>query len=338
MSIRARLTLMQTGLVVGCTALLLGVSWWLLGRHLDRTLPELYADAVMARVGAQYALALLGVTLLALGLGWLVAARALSPLRAVAATAREVNGTRLDARVPLAAPHDEVRELSEALNAMLERLEVSAAARRRFVADASHELRTPLTVIRTEAEVALDDPDATVSELRDMGRAVLETTERMEALLDGLLALAAGQRELREREPVDLAALARRAVDGTGVRARISAAAVAGDEPLLGRVIENLVENAVRHNRPGGSAELILGADDRFATLRVVNDGPAVPPESLAQLTEPFMRLDRRVAGHGLGLSIVRAVTEAHGGRLRLRARETGGLEAEVRLPALTPD
>ena len=301
MSVRARLTLLHAGLLVACTALLLGVSWWLLGRHVDRTLPAAYADAVIARVGLQYALALVGVTLLALGLGWLAATRALAPL-----------------------------------NAMVKRLEVAAEARRRFVADAGHELRTPLTVIRTEAEVALDDPHATEAELREMGRAVLETSERMEGLLDGLLALAAGERGLRETASVDLAAVARRAAAGAGVDARISAASVSGHEPLLGRAIENLLENALRHNRPGGTAQMTVGADDRFATVRVVNDGPRIERESLARLTEPFVRLDRRGSGQGLGLAIVRAVTEAHGGELRLRARDTGGLEAELRLPALT--
>jgi signal transduction histidine kinase len=297
---------------------------------------------VMSRIGGQYALAVVGVTLVALGVGWLVATRALAPLRAIARTAHEVSGDRLDTRIVLDGPRDELHELGATLNAMLERLEESAQARRRFVASAGHELRTPLTVIRTEAEVALDDPHATPEELRAMGRAVLETSERMEGLLDGLLVLAAGERGVgggRFREPVDLAAVTRRAVAATpGVRfdARITPAAVSGDEPLLARVVENLLENAVRHNRPGGAAQVTLGADDRVATLRVVNDGPPVPPEAVARLTEPFERLDRSNGGYGLGLSIVRAVTEAHGGELHLRAREDGGLEAEVRLPALT--
>ena len=336
MSLRTRLALLQAAVLVACTALLLGVSWWLLDRHLDRTLPDVYADAVMGRVAVQYAVALVGVTLLAAGLGWLLATHVLGPLRAMAAAARSVEEPGRAARVPVPEADDEVRELGEALNAMLERLDRAAEARRRFVANAGHELRTPLTVIRTEAEVALDDPDAGAEELRDAARAVLETSERMEGLLDGLLALASGERGVRQAERVDLAALARRAVEGTGVAVRIAPAAVAGDDALLGRAIENLVENAVRHNRPGGGATLIVGADDRYATVRVVNDGPPVPAEALARLSEPFLRLDRRRGGHGLGLSIVRAVTEAHGGELRLRSREDGGLEAELRLPALT--
>ena len=335
MSIRARLTVLHAALLVGCTAVVLAISWWLLGNHLDRTVPEVYADTVMSRVGLQYALAVIGVTLLALGLGWLVATRALAPLRDIAGAAGRVSGERLDQRVPEQGPRDELREVAVALNAMLDRLEAADAERRRFVANAGHELRTPLTVIRTEAEVALDDPDATTEELRAMGRAVLETSERMEGLLDGLLTLAAGQKGPRVMEPVDLAGVARRAAAALPVRARIAPAVVAGDEPLLARVVENLLENAVRHNRPGGEAELVVGADDRHATIRVVNDGPVVPAEDLAELTEPFRRLDRTRGGHGLGLSIVRTVAEAHGGELRLRARSEGGLEAEVRLPAL---
>jgi signal transduction histidine kinase len=111
---------------------------------------------------------------------------------------------------------------------------------------------------------------------------------------------------------------------------------VLGDEALLGRLVANLLENAVRHNRPGGGAWLTVGADARYATIRVANDGPHVPRDALGELTEPFRRLDRHGAsgGYGLGLSIVRAVAEAHGGKLELRSRDDGGLEAEVRLPA----
>jgi signal transduction histidine kinase len=301
MSVRARLTLLHAALLVGATALLLALSWWLIGRHLDRTLPPAFADPLMTRIGWQYGLAILGMTLLSLGIGWIAAGRALRPL------------------------------------------EASAEARRRFVANASHELRTPLTVLRTEAEVTLADPEATREDLREMGRVVLEASDRMEALLDGLLALAATDRGLRRREPVDLAACARRAartVEGearaAGVRldTRVEGAALIGDEPLVQRLIENLLQNAVRHNRLGGSAELRVGAEAGDAVVRVVNEGPVLDPAVVARLGEPFQRGTRTGRGSGLGLSIVRAVTDAHGGTLRLRPRPQGGLDAEVRLPA----
>jgi signal transduction histidine kinase len=301
--VRTRLTLVHAALLVGATAVLLGMSWWLLAGHLDRTLPDAYADAVMGRVAAQYTLAVVGMTLLALGVGWVVAGRALAPL------------------------------------------EAAAEQRRRFVSNASHELRTPLTVIRTEAEVTLSDPRATPEELRAMGRVVLDTTERMERLLDGLLVLAAGELALRRREPVDLGAVAQRALAtvsaeaaaaGVRVELQVSSAATLGDEALLERLVDNLLENAVRHNRPGGMARITVGAGDKEVLVRVTNDGASLGREELERLAQPFQRLDRSTSapGSGLGLSIVRAVAEAHGGELVLRARPEGGLDATVRLPA----
>ena len=167
----------------------------------------------------------------------------------------------------------------------------------------------------------------------------------MEDLLDGLLALAAGDEGSRRRAPVDLAAVARRASQTAAREARehgirlqsdVGEAAVLGDEALVERLVSNLLENAVRHNRLGGSAQLTVGSHDDEAFVRVVNEGPVVDPEVLGRLVEPFQRADRARGGSGLGLSIVQAVARAHGGSLRLRARARGGLEAEVRLPALT--
>jgi hypothetical protein len=228
---------------------------------------------------------------------------------------------------------------------MLDRLQDAVEGQRRFVANASHELRTPMTVIRTEAEVTLADPDASVEELREMGRVVIETTDRTEALLDGLLVLAVSTRGARRDAPVDLAEAARRVVAsarreaagaGVALDADIGEARVLGDEPLLERLLGNLVENAIRHNGPGGRAWLEVRATGGEAVLRVVNDGPMLADETLERLTEPFERGHRRrqPRGAGLGLSIVRAVADAHGGRLTLAARPEGGLVADVRLPA----
>ena len=213
------------------------------------------------------------------------------------------------------------------------------------MANASHELRTPLTVIRAETEVTLADPDATAGDLREMGRVVLETGDRMEALLDGLLVLATSTDAARSHEPVDLGAVARRvqavaapeaAQAGVELRVTTSPATLYGDEVLLERLLANLVENAIRHNRPGGSAELSVTAADGRVVVRASNDGPEVPEEALPRLVEPFTRLERssRRRGTGLGLSIVRSVAEAHGGALRLSPRRAGGLDVEVTLPA----
>jgi signal transduction histidine kinase len=343
-SIRVRLTLTSVALVVGVTVSLLVVSWWLLGRHLRRTVPDVYADQVLAQLGSQYALAVGGSALVALGAGWLVAGHALAPIRAIAATARRITEDRLDARVRLTGPEDELHGLAATFDAMLDRLAGGVEAQRRFVANASHELRTPLTVMRTEAEVALDDPDATVEDLREVARAVVETTDRTEALLDGLLVLAVSTQGTRRDEPVDLTAVARRAIAasrretgpaGVSLRLDLEPVAVRGDAALLERLVGNLVENAARHGRRDADAHIDLRVRGGEAVLSVRNGGARIPMEALEHLVEPFQRLQRGSAGgSGLGLSIVRAVAEAHGGALRLAAPAGGGLHATVRLPA----
>ena len=347
-SIRLRLTLLYAGLLVAATALLLTTSWWLLDGHLDRTLPPAYSDEVMRRLAVQYALGVLGAGLVALGLGWAIAGHALAPLRRIVATARRVADGRLEERISLDGPRDELRELSETLDDMLDRLEGAMESQRRFVANASHELRTPLTVIRTEADVTLSDPSASPEDLRAMGRVVLETTDRMDALLDGLLLLARSSHGGLRREPVDLAALARRVVAGAeerataaGIRLSVSArpASTRGEEVLLERMLGNLADNAVRHNVAGGFADVSVGSVGDRVLVEVANGGPRIAPEALARLTEPFQRLDRRSdrVGSGLGLSIVRAVAEAHGGSLELLARSEGGLGVRVVLPSARP-
>jgi signal transduction histidine kinase len=294
MSVRAQLTLLYVGVLVIVAGLLLLLSWVLVGPYIGPVRDEL---------AAQYVVALVGAGLLAGGLGWVLAGRALEPA------------------------------------------ERAAEAQRRFVANASHELRTPLTVIRAETEVTLADPGATIEDLREMGRVVLETSDRTEALLDGLLVLATSAHAARRHEPVDLAALARRVqaaaaaeASEAGVQLRVTAAPATlyGDEALLERLVANLVENAIRHNRPGGFAELSVTSANGHVMVRAANDGSDIPADALPRLAEPFQRLERstRRRGAGLGLSIVRAVAEAHGGALRLARREGGGLDVEVTLPA----
>jgi len=342
-SFRARLTGTFVALVLLATALVLLVSWWLIGRHLERTLPAGVADAILAQLGGQYALAAVGTGLLALGAGWLAAGRLLEPVRAVADTARRVAGADPRARARLEGPRDELHELGAAVDAMLDQVQDAAARQQRFVANASHELRTPLTVIRAEAEVALDDPDASDAELREALRAVLTTSDRTEALLDGLLALATadgagsgGGRAARRDERVELAAVARRAMAATGgpwLGADLRPAAVRGDDVLLERLVGNLVENAVRHGRDP-RVEVRTEGDE--AVVRVANAGDPIAAPDLARLAQPFERLHRsRARGTGLGLAIVDAIAKSHGGALRLSAPPAGGLRAEVRFPAL---
>lgn len=345
MTVRARLTAAYALLFCATVGVLLGASYWLLSRHFDRTLSDAAAGDALDAVGLQYLLAFGGTVILALAAGWIIAGRALAPIGRMTAFARRVSGERLDERLALEGPADELQELADTLDAMLDGLSESFGAQRRFVANAGHELRGPLTVIRTQAEVTLADPGATPAELRAMGEAVVEACRRTEALLEGLMALARSQRALVSREPTDLAPGARAAVAAVAEEARAAdvrvrleagAAPTLGDRRLLDRLVANLVENAVRHNRPGGTVDVTTATRNGHAAVRVVNTGRRLPDDSVARLTEPFERLGRPAdaPGAGLGLSIVRSVAEAHRGEVRLAARDGGGLEAEVLLPA----
>jgi signal transduction histidine kinase len=340
-TVRLRLTLLYTLLFGASAAVLLGVSAWLVHRHVERTLPPALADEALSRLDVQYALALGGTLVVAVVLGWLVAGRALAPLRRVTTLARQVTQERLDERIDLHGPADELRELADTVDGMLDRLSAAFDGQRRFVANASHELRTPLTVIRAEVDVALADPDASVLELRQMGEAVLEATDRTQALLDSLMVLARSQQAVRRSEPVDLAAAARAAADlveaeaaadAVEVRLDLHPAPLEGDRPLVERLVANLLENAVRHNERGGHVQVTT----RPGRVRVENTGAVIEPEDVRRLAEPFERLHRDCdgPGAGLGLSIVRAVADAHGAQLELRPRAGGGLVAEVVFPS----
>jgi signal transduction histidine kinase len=340
-TVRARLTLLYTLLFGASAAVLLGLSAWLVRNHVERTLPPPFADQAMTDLNAQYVLAFAGTLVIAVALGWLVAGRVLAPVRRITSLAQRVTQERMDERIALEGPADELRELADTVDGMLDRLASAFDGQRRFVANASHELRTPLTVIRAEVEVALADHDADAGDLRRMGEAVLEATDRTQALLESLMVLARSQQALPRREPVDLAAAARTAAAHSGgeaaerdvtVRLDLQAAPLEGDRPLVERLVANLVENGIRHNAPGGRVDVTV----RPGLLRVENTGRPIRPEDVRRLAEPFERLHRDTdgTGAGLGLSIVRAVADAHGARLALRPRGGGGLVAEVEFPS----
>lgn len=347
-TIRVRLTVLYAVLFGACVAVLMVVSYWLIERQLDRTLSDALAADALSELRIQYVLGFVGTLLLAVAVGWAVAGRALAPLTKITRTARRVSDERLDERIALEGPRDELRELAETVDEMLDRLAESFEAQRRFVANASHELRSPLTVIRSEAEVALANPERDPDELREMAEIVVEATRRTEALLDGLMVLARSQRGLLRQEPLELAAVARAGVEGLLAEARdcsvrlrldLSRAPVSGDGRLLERVVANLVENGLRYNVPGGFVEVSTQRAPGEALLRVVNSGPRVEARAASRLLEPFQRLERGADGRGagLGLSIVRSVSDAHGGRLRITPRAEGGLVVEVSLPAQAP-
>ena len=344
MTLRLRLTLFYTLLFGACGALLLVISSWLVHRQVNRTLPQGFAERALAQLDAQYWLAGVGVLIIAVVLGYLVAGHALSPLRTVTGLARRVSQERLDERIAMTGPHDELRDLADTLDGMLDRLAAAFDGQRRFVANASHELRTPLTVIRAEVEVALADPDASATELRQMGEVVLEAADRTQALLDSLMVLARSQQAMPRREPVDLAHAARIAAEACepeaaarhiDVRLDLECTRIDGDPPLVERLVANLVENAVRHNERGGSVRVTT----RAGSVRVENTGPVIAADDVRRLAEPFERLGRDSdgPGAGLGLSIVRAVADAHGAELELTPRAAGGLDAEVTFPHSSP-
>jgi signal transduction histidine kinase len=313
-------------------------------RIIEQTRLELRATT-LDQLQDGYVLALAVSTLLAASLGWLLAGRALRPLSEITATARRVSEENLHERISLSGPEDELKELADTFDTMLVRLDAAFESQRSFVANASHELRTPLAIIRTEVDVALQTREVTVEKLTAMAGVVRSASERSERLIEALLTLARSDRGELYREPVDLAAVARSALDDVAgemvsrdlrVEADLSSASAVGDRALLERLVSNLVENAVRHNVPGGWISIRTEIRAGDATIVVANGGAAITPSDAARLTTPFRRLGdertRRPPGSGLGLSLVDSVARAHGGRLELTAPGEG-LIATVELP-----
>jgi signal transduction histidine kinase len=280
------------------------------------------------------------------GLGWLVAGRVLRPLRTITAAAKDISATSLHRRLALRGPDDELKELGDTFDDLLARLEASFTAQRQFVANASHELRTPLALQRTLVQVALADPDADAESLRAAHQRVLASGAHQEQILEALLTLSRGQAGLGKREPFDLATLVghvlhARQADAQdrqlAIHTALAPAPASGDPRLAERLIANLVDNAMRHNTPGGYVETITGARNSHAILTVINTGPVIPEAAADRLLQPFQRLSTDRTGHGeglgLGLSIVQAIAQAHGAIFTIRPRPGGGLQAEVSFP-----
>ena len=275
-------------------------------------------------------------------LGWLMADRALRPVKRITATARRLEAGQMEKRINHDGPDDELKELADTFDGMLDRLAGSFDSQRRFVANASHELRTPLAVQRTMIEVAMADPTAS-PELMRLGSHLLHTNERSERLIEGLLLLARSDRGLDSREPVRLDLVAASVVDsarhladdeGVTVTTRLAPRTVPGDPVLLERLATNLVHNAIHYNTRGGSVTVEVG---EYPALVVVNTGTPVSPDQVNALFEPFRRLNRDRTAHrtgaGLGLSIVRSVVHAHGGSVAAAPNPWGGLRVTVKLP-----
>ncbi|MFC0004021.1 sensor histidine kinase [Micromonospora siamensis] len=370
-TLRLRLTLLNGVLLVGAGAILLILAWLLVrdalrptdellpgttvlladGRSLDaaqwqRQLVDAASRELLAKgLGALVAVGVVGVV----G-AYAVAGRALRPLHQVTATTQRLGEATLDQRIGWSGADDEVAELAKTFDAMLDRLADSFEAQKRFVANASHELRTPLAVMRTEIDVTLSDDEADLAEYRRMATVVRDASERANGLVDALLLLARSEaqagRALGRRTECDLAtgvasalSAVRREVERIGLRVQTSVepAPVLGDPGLLDRLVGNLVENAVRYNHLHGRLWVRTGSDGRRSWLVVGNTGFEVNQADVPGLFEPFRRGGQErtgARGSGLGLSIVRAVCDAHGGRVKVVAQPGGGLEVTVTLPA----
>ena len=308
---------------------------------------ESLRDEALSQLLRRGLLALVLLGALGVAVSYFLAGRVLQPLQDITAAAQRLSAERLDARIDLAGPQDELKQLADTFDDMLGRLEAAFEAQRRFVADASHELRTPLAVMRTEVEVALADPAASAADLREAAVVVRDATVRADRLVDSLLLLAQSDRmqgpAVRERVELPevgrqaLAAVSAEIADrGLQVATSWGPSAALGDRALLERLAGNLVENAVRHNVDGGWLRVDTGVVEGRARLEVSSSGAVIPPGEVAGLFEPFRRHGTaRTArrGAGLGLAIVRAVAELHGGTARASARPDGGLVVTVDLP-----
>ncbi|MER5454286.1 HAMP domain-containing sensor histidine kinase [Micromonospora sp. NPDC002389] len=370
-TLRLRLTLLNGVLLIGAGAILLLLAWLLVRDALhpaDELLPGttvVLADGSTLEAGAwqrQLVSSASGellakglAALLAVGAAGVVGAyavvgRALRPLHQVTATARRLGETTLHQRIGYSGADDEVAELADTFDAMLDRIGAAFESQKRFVANASHELRTPLAVMRTEIDVTLSDDDADAAEYRRMATVVRDASERANGLVDALLVLARSEaqtgRRLARRTECDLAAgtlnalsAVRREVERIklDVRTSLQPAPVVGDPGLLDRLAGNLIENAVRYNHLHGRLWVRTGSDGQRSWLVVGNTGFEVDPADVPGLFEPFRRGGRErtgARGSGLGLSIVRAVCDAHGGTVTAVAQPGGGLEVTVNLPA----
>lgn len=369
-TLRLRLTLLNGILLVGAGAILVLLAWLLVGdamHPVDALRPGSTVtladgstrDAIAWQTGVidrasrevlvKGLVALLAIGIIGIAGAYAVAGRALRPLHAVTQTAQRLGEETLDQRIRYSGADDEVAELARTFDAMLDRLAGAFESQKRFVANASHELRTPLAVMRTEIDVTLSDDEADVAEYRRMAKVVRNASERANGLVDALLVLARSEaqsgRRLVRKVPADLATSVYNALSAVKAEAErlkldvttdLEPAPVVGDPSLLDRLAGNLIENAIRYNHLLGKLWLRTESANGQARLVVGNTGYEVEPADVPGLFEPFRRggWERTGSrGSGLGLSIVRAVCDAHGGTVSAVAQPGGGLEVTVSLP-----
>lgn len=381
-SIRFRLTALYSLVLFGLAAVLVGGLYLALAARLDDNPVARTSSGVLVQIrpdGSQviepvetadlvsfeervnrrslqllrsYSFSALGLLFItSLGVGWFVAGRVLAPIDRITAVARDIQATDLSRRIDLRGPPDELKDLADTFDGMLGRLEDAFQQQRRFIQEASHELRNPLAVIRTNLDVALDDPDPTVEDLRATGEVVRRATSRMGVLVDDLLTYAREGSPARQVSRVVLADV----VDDTVAEFAASASArrldlvsdprtpgedevaVEGDRVALRQAVANLVANAVRLAPEGTSIRLAAGREGPWAWLAVDDAGPGIPAEHHERVFERFWRGDQRRARaegrSGLGLAIVRQIAEAHGGEVKLADNPRGGSTFTIWLP-----
>jgi two-component system, OmpR family, sensor histidine kinase VanS len=359
LSVRLKLTLSYAGFLMLAGALLLAAVWLFLLRYVPDSLlianPSAITHGVfpirsnLLHVFAPRAAAVLAL-LLMFGLlgGWILAGRMLAPLTRITDATRMAGNGSLSHRIELEGRNDEFRELADAFDGMLARLEAHVGEQRRFAANASHELRTPLAITQSLLDVARSDPNRDSGELDERLRAVnARAIELTEALL---LLSRAGERSFT-REHVDLSLIAEEATEtllplaekhGITIETSGDVTPTVGSHALLLQLATNLVHNAIVHNLPEqGTVWVTTSVHPRSVALTVENTGEKLTPQLVSTLSEPFQRGAGRIcgdhAGVGLGLAIVNSIAQAHDGTLTLTPRAAGGLCVTVQLPAAPP-
>jgi two-component system, OmpR family, sensor histidine kinase VanS len=350
LSVRLKLTLSYAGFLMLAGAVLLAVGYFSLSRGVHPGVIFLVrSHADLLRAFAPTAAIVLAF-LLVFGLvgGWILAGRMLAPLTRITDATRTAAGGSLSHRIELEGRQDEFRELADAFDTMLARLEAHIAEQQRFAANASHELRTPLAITQTLLDVASNDPNPDTGELVDRLHAV---NTRAIDLTEALLLLSRADQRSFTREQVDLSLIAEEAAEtllplaekrGLTIETSGDITPTSGSHALLLQLTTNLVQNAIVHNLPEqGTVWVTTSVQPRGVALTVENTGEKLTPQLVATLAEPFLRGTKRIrsdhAGVGLGLAIVKSITQAHDGALTLTPRAAGGLRVTVQLPAAPP-
>jgi two-component system sensor histidine kinase VanS len=350
LSVRLKLTLSYAAFLMLAGVVLLAAGYFSLSRGVHPSVIFLVrSHGALLRDFAPTAAIVLAF-LLVFGLlgGWLLAGRMLAPLTRVTDATRIAANGSLSHRIRLPGRSDEFRELADAFDTMLARLEAHVAEQRRFAANASHELRTPLAIAQTLLDVARDDPNRDTGELVDRLHAV---NTRAIDLTEALLLLSRADQRSFTREHVDLSLVAEEATEtllplaeerGVTIEPSGDVAPTIGSHALLRQLSTNLVHNAIVHNLPRqGTVWVTTGVQPKSVVLAVENTGEKLTPQLVSTIAEPFLRGTERMrtghAGVGLGLAIVKSITQAHEGTLTLTPRAAGGLRVTVQLPAVPP-